>query len=142
MNVPTPVRIFYEVLWNAGQLDVASALLSDRFTFRGSLGRETSGRDAFLLYVQDVRSALADYRCDILDCVAHGEQAFTKMRFSGRHVAEFRGFAPTGKPVSWLGAAHFRFDGPMIAELWVLGDLAGLDAMLTANQAASSAGAR
>lgn len=136
MTIPTPVRIFYEVLWNSGTLSVASEILSDHFRFRGSLGAETTGRDAFLAYVQGVRSALADYRCDILDCVTEGDRAFAKMRFSGHHVASFRGFAPTGKPVSWLGAAHFRFDGPMIAELWVLGDLTGLDALLRKNQLA------
>ena len=135
MTVPTPVRVFYDVLWNTGALHVASELLSDHFRFRGSLGSELTGREAFLTYVQNVRSALADYRCEILACVTEGDQAFAKMRFSGRHVAEFRGYAPTGKVVSWMGAAHFRFDGAKIAELRVLGDLAGLEAMLTANQA-------
>ena len=42
------------------------------------------------------------------------------MRFGGRHVGMFRGYAATGKPVLWLGAALFRFEGPAIAELWVL----------------------
>lgn len=135
MTVPTPVRVFYDVLWNTGALQLASELLSDHFRFRGSLGSELTGREAFLTYVQNVRSALAEYRCEILACVTEGDQAFAKMCFSGRHVAEFRGYAPTGRVVSWLGAAHFRFDGAKIAELWVLGDLAGLEAMLTANQA-------
>jgi len=135
MTVPTVVRRFYEELWNAGSLHVASELLSDRFWFRGSLGSESTGREAFLTYVQRVRSALADYRCEILACVTEGDQAFAKMHFSGRHVAEFRGYAPTGKVVSWMGAAHFRIDGAKIAELWVLGDLAGLEALLTANRA-------
>ena len=134
MTVPTPVQRFYEELWNTGALHVAPELLSDSFRFRGSLGTESTGPEAFLTYVQSVRAALADYRCEILTCVTEGDQAFAKMRFSGRHVAEFRGFAPTGHVVSWLGAAHFQFDGEKIAELWVLGDLAGLDAMLTAHR--------
>lgn len=136
MTIPTPVRIFYEELWNSGTLSVASEILSDHFRFRGSLGAETTGRDAFLAYVQGVRSALADYRCDILECVTEGDQAFAKMRFSGRHVAEFRGFAPTGKLLSWSGAAHFRFEDQLIAELWVLGDLTSLDDLLRENQQA------
>jgi len=77
-----------------------------------------------------VRAALADYRCEILECVAEGNQAFAKMRFSGRHVGIFRGYAPTGERVHWLGAALFRLEGPAIAEVWVLGDLASLDAVL------------
>ncbi len=57
-----------------------------------------------------------------------------KMRFSGRHVGVFRGHAPSGKYVHWLGAALFRFDGPRIVELWVLGDLTGLETVLQANR--------
>jgi len=40
--------------------------------------------------------------------------------------------AGTGKLVQWLGAALFRFEDSMLAELWVLGDLAGLAAQLQA----------
>lgn len=134
MSTPALVDAFYRRIWNAGELDAAASLLSDAFVFRGSLGAELKGREAFLDYVRMVRSALGDYRCDVLDCVTEGDRAFARMRFSGRHVGVFRGFAPTGQPVHWSGAAWFRFDGDAIAELWVLGDLAGLDAMLRANQ--------
>jgi hypothetical protein len=34
----------------------------------------------------------------------------------------------------WHGAALFRFEGGVICELWVLGDLAGLDRVLLQNQ--------
>jgi predicted ester cyclase len=81
-----------------------------------------------------VRTALANYRCEILECVTEGNKAFAKMRFSGTHVAEFRGCSPTGKPVCWSGAALFYFTGEVITELWVLGDLAGLDTTLQDNQ--------
>lgn len=89
--------------------------------FRGSLGIEIVGRDGFFDYVRSVRAALDSYR------------AFAQMRFSGRHVGVFRGYKPTGKPVSWLGAALFCLEGDRIVEVWVLGDLAGLDALLSAN---------
>jgi len=54
------------------------------------------------------------------------------MRFSGRHVDLFLGFPPTGKPVYWLGAALFQFDGTAISQHRVLGDLLGLEALLKA----------
>ena len=80
-----------------------------------------------------VRTALDRYHCDILDCVTEGDRVFAKMRFSGIHVGPFRGYAPTGKPVQWLGAALFRARGPLISELWVLGDLFSLEADLKKN---------
>jgi hypothetical protein len=45
----------------------------------------------------------------------------------------FRTYAATGKPIHWFGAALFRFEQDVIAELWVLGDLTGLDDMLKRN---------
>jgi len=133
MSVPQLVRDFYARIWEAGDLAAAAELLSPDFVFRGSLGTEVRGRGLFLEYVRDVRAAVGGYRAEILTCVTEGEQAFAKMRFSGRHVGAFRGHAPTGQRIEWLGAALFRFEQGRIVELWVLGDLAGLDAMLAAN---------
>ena len=132
MSTPRLVEDFYERIWNKGNLDAAAELLTPEFSFRGSLGKEMRGREEFKTYVHSVREALADYRCEILSCVVEGDQAFAKMRFSGRHIAPFRGYEPTDKIVHWLGAALFRFENSVIAELWVLGDLAGLDALLQA----------
>jgi predicted ester cyclase len=138
MSVPTLVHDFYERIWNVADQSAIASLLAEDFAFRGSLGAEMRGRAAFWNYVCAVRSALAQYRCEILDCVCEGPHAFAKMCFSGVHVGELRGHRPSGLPVRWLGAALFRFDQGRIAELWVLGDLAGLDAMLSANLAQRS----
>jgi predicted ester cyclase len=132
-TVPTLVEAFYERIWNQGDLKAAGELLAVGFTFRGSLGAELRGIPAFLDYVRSVREPLAGYRCEILECVAEGDRAFAKMQFGGRHVGVFRGYPPTGKPVQWLGAALFRFESGVIADLWVLGDLASLEATLKAN---------
>ena len=130
MSTPALVRAFYERIWNAGDLSAGAELLDASLAFRGSLGAELSGREAFLDYVRSVRSALSDYRCDIEECVAEGDAAFARMRFTGRHTAPFRGFGPTGQEVTWAGAALFRFRDGVISQVWVLGDLAGLDALL------------
>ena len=80
-----------------------------------------------------VRTALAHYCCEILECVPEGQQAFAKMRFSGIHLGPFRGHRPSRRPLHWEGAALFRFDAKRIRELWVLGDLVELDAWLKSN---------
>ena len=134
MSTPRLAEEFYERIWNAGDVGAVTELLSEDFSFRGSLGVELRGREAFQDYVRSVRAALADYRCEILECVTEGQMAFAKMRFSGTHVAPFRGYPATGKPVHWHGAALFRFGERVINELWVLGDLAGLDTILKDNQ--------
>ncbi|MGA2081462.1 MAG: ester cyclase [Holophaga sp.] len=70
-----------------------------------------------------------------LECVTEFPKAFARMRFAGIHAAPFRGFAPTGKPLQWSGAALFTFRDGRICELWVLGDLVGLDETLRRNAA-------
>jgi steroid delta-isomerase-like uncharacterized protein len=136
MSTPTLVQSFYDRIWNAGDLDAVPELLAEGFSFRGSLGVELRGREAFKDYVRSVRGALGNFRCEILDCVAERGRAAAKMRFSGLHTAPFRGYPPTGRPVQWLGAAFFRFHAGVIAEAWVLGDLSSLDAVLKSNRAA------
>jgi steroid delta-isomerase-like uncharacterized protein len=133
MSTPHLVEAFYARIWNKGDLAAVSELVTEEFCFRGSLGPEMCGRGAFVEYARSVRSALAEYHCEILDCLTEENKAFAKMRFSGVHVAPFRGYQPTQKRVHWLGAALFHFDSGFISELWVLGDLAGLDAVLQEN---------
>jgi len=133
MSVPKLVQQFYDRIWNSGDLDAVGTLLSEDFLFRGSLGSESKGRVGFADYVRSVRGSLSNYRCEILECVTEDKRAFAKMRFSGMHTREFRGNPPTGLLVHWLGAALFRFEEDGIAELWVLGDMNGLDALLKKN---------
>lgn len=133
MTTPALVQDFYDRLWHRGDERAAPELLTTDFTFRGSLGPSMHGHEPFLGYVRAVRGALSDYTCEIVACVAEGEQAFARMRFSGTHSGPFLGHAPTGKRVSWQGAALFTFRGGRIADLWVLGDLAALEAQLREN---------
>ena len=141
MSTPPLVEQFYARIWNAGHLDAAAELLAPDFSFRGSLGVELTGQAAFKEYVRSVRTALSEYRCEIVTCVTEGDRAFAQMRFSGRHTSRFRGYEPTGNLIHWLGAALFRIEAGRITALWVLGDLAGLDALLEQGRASDNRGA-
>jgi predicted ester cyclase len=132
VSTPSLVEHFYADIWNAGDEDVARLLAAD-FVFRGSLGTPAHGHGEFLAYVRSIRTSLANYHCEILECVTEPPKAFARMRFSGVQVAPFRSFAPTGMKVEWDGAALFTFRNDLISELWVLGDLANLDASLQKN---------
>jgi len=133
VSTPPLVASCCERLWHAGDEAAVPELLSAEFSFRGSFGAELKGHAAFWEYVCGFRTALAHYRCEILKCVSEGQQAFAKMRFSGIHPGAFRGHRPSRRPVHWEGAALFRFEAERIRELWVLGDLVGLDAWLKSN---------
>ena len=127
------VESFYANIWNRHDQSKIPVLLSDGFTFRGSLGQATVGHAGFGSYVDRVHAALASYRCEILDLVVEDSKAFARMRFSGIHQGVFFGYQPTSKPVEWLGSALFRFEGGKVADLWVLGDVHGLLQLLERN---------
>jgi len=57
MSTPKLVEDFYERIWKGGNLDATAELLTPEFSFRGSLGNEMRGRDAFKpAYAQNWRS--------------------------------------------------------------------------------------
>lgn len=134
MSTPREVTEFYARIWNAGDFDAIRSVAHDDFTFRGSLGTESKGYDGFITYARSIRTSLEGYHCEIVACVCEGDQAFAKMTYSGRHVAPLAGYEPTGLGVQWTGAALFRFKRGKIADLWVLGDLQGLESQLRLNQ--------
>ncbi len=128
------VRKFYEVLWDAHDKNAIPFLLHEKFTFRGSLGQEKRGHTGFAEYVDMVHRALGAYRCIIEELVAEGNKVFAKMTFTGIHRGDFMGYSPTQKRVSWNGCALFTFEGELIKDLWVLGDLKNLEGQLQRNQ--------
>jgi predicted ester cyclase len=134
VTTPSEVTAFYARIWNAGDLDAIRSVAHDDFTFRGSLGRRTRGYEGFIEYARSIRASLDAYHCEILACVCEGDRAFAKMSYSGHHVRAFFGYEPTGLRVQWIGTALFHFDRGKIADLWVLGDLHGLESQLRANE--------
>ena len=127
------VHRFYEVLWNAHDLDAIPSVLHDDFTFRGSLGDEKRGHKGFTEYVNKVHAALGDYRCTVEVLVEERDNVFAKMGFGGVHRGPFMGYKPSGKRVQWTGCALFTFRDEKVSDLWVLGDLKGLEDQLKRN---------
>ena len=94
--------------------------------FRGSLGQSVEGRDGFKEYVRAVRRAFPDFHNRVEELVAEGDRVMARLTYSGTHVGELFGIAPTGRQVSYAGVGLVRVALGRIAEGWVLGDLHGL----------------
>jgi predicted ester cyclase len=144
MTLPSPVAEFYEELWNRRDRSRIDRILHPDVSLRGSLGGERHGHGEYWRHVEEVTGPLADYRCDEITSVCDDRRVFARMRFGGRHIGEFRGFAPTGEMVEWQGAALFEIDSSLIISVWVLGDLTALDALLDrqAREAVERSGTR
>jgi predicted ester cyclase len=134
-NVEQQVRTFYEQIWNQHNLKMIPEVLHEHLTFRGSLGLNKYGHAGFRDYLDMVHEALGDYHCTIDDLVSEPDKVFARMTFTGIHQGVFMDFPPTGKRVTWAGAALFTFEGEKVSDLWVLGDLLSLERQLKAAQA-------
>lgn len=125
---------FYDEIWNEDNKEVVPDVLHESFKFRGSLGSERQGHDAFIEYLDMIHAALGDYRCEIKEMVSEKSKVFAKMQFSGTHQGEFMGIKSTGRHLVWDGAALFHFKNGKVISLWVLGDIASLQAQLNEDQ--------
>ncbi len=121
---------FYDDVWNRSDEALAREIVTPDFTFRGSLGLTKQGPEGFIDYMRTVHAALAGYTCTIDDLFATEARAAARMTFAGKHQGEFFGFPPTGRQVTWSGAAFFTFSGGRINDLWVLGDIDAIKSQL------------
>ena len=84
------------------------------FAFAGHLGRRNEGRKGFITYLRMIHTALSKYTCSIEEIVEEGQRVAARMRFAGIHRGQFFGVAPSGREISWSGAAFFAIDGDKI----------------------------
>ncbi len=120
------VRRFYKDMWDRADTSLVPAIFHADFTFRGSLGPVLRGHREFAEYVDWVTGSLGNYTSDILTLVEEGNRVCGRLRFHGVHRRELFGVPPSGRHVWWYGAPTFTFDGPLVRDLWVLGDIHGL----------------
>jgi steroid delta-isomerase-like uncharacterized protein len=122
----TLVQRFYDELWNQWDDQVVEDVLAGQFTFRGSLGQHTTGRDGWRGYRDTIREGAPDFHNEVVDLVVEGGRAAARLEYSGTHRGTLLGLAPTGRRFSYSGAAFFSMAEDRLAAAWVLGDLDSL----------------
>lgn len=73
-----------------------------------------------------LRTSISDFQMEIVDIFSAGDRVATRWVMSGTHSGELLGAAPTGNAVEVNGISIYRIAENRIAEVWQLGDLAGL----------------
>ena len=120
------VRRYYEVLWNRWDFALADELIAESVAFRGSLGITVHGREGFKQYMRTVRVGFPDFHNHIEELIAENDRVAARLTYTGTHRGEVLGIAPSGRQVSYAGAALFRVVENRIGDAWVLGDIHGL----------------
>ena len=124
------VSRFYEDLWNRWDDAAVDDVLAEDFTFRGSLGTETTGRAEWRSYRDAVREGSPDFHNEVVTLVAGDDQAAARLRYTGTHTGRLAGLPATGRRFSYAGAAFFSAHQGRLTAAWVLGDLVALRAQL------------
>jgi predicted ester cyclase len=119
------VRRFYEDVYVGWNMRVADEVLSPHFTSHDWPGG-SAGPKAFRDYYKAMRSAVPDARYEVDDLIAEGDRVVVRWRLLGTHTGDFRGIAPTGRPIVLKGIAIYRVEGGKLMERWVVSDLHGL----------------
>lgn len=130
MLSPSPnkalIQRYYHEMWNAWNFAAADELLAADISFRGSLGAEMRGRAAFRDYMRQVQAAFPDFHNAIEQMIEEGDHIVVRLMYTGTHRGPIFGVPPTGKRISYAGAAFFRIAQNQIAQGWVLGDIMAL----------------
>jgi steroid delta-isomerase-like uncharacterized protein len=68
-----------------------------------------------------------DFRGELEQVVADGDQVAARFHLSGTNTGEYRGLpAPTGRHAEWDAMAVFRLEDGRIAEVWGVADRMGM----------------
>lgn len=89
-------------------------------------------------HVREMLATFGQFELEISECLAQGDRVYVRWRQTGRHLAHYDGFAPTGLPVIEVASAVYRVEQGRIAEYWIQIDRAGIRAQL--ERAAARAG--
>jgi predicted ester cyclase len=116
------VERFYSDLWNDWNIDVADEILTADFRFRGSLGKQLTGREEFRGYVEMIRSAFPDWHNRIDELIECGDTVAARLTWTGTHRGRLGDVEATRARIRYVGAAFFRFRGEKISEAWIVGD--------------------
>lgn len=124
-------RIFTEA-WNNRQIDAIAPHIAPHtaFHFRGQTIH--TGPDELQALIVAWHRAFTNLHFQVHDLLAEGERVAVRLTFSGIHSGEWKGIAPTGRPVAVTEMMFFRFEDGQVVEAWEDYDEYGLHQQLGA----------
>lgn len=93
------LRRFVEEIVNQGKMAVAQELVAPDFIELDPFPGQAPGRAGLIESIERLRTAFPDLAWSIEEVVAEGEKVASCHTWSGTHLGEFLGIAPTGKRV-------------------------------------------
>ena len=82
------------------------------------------GHGAIRRFLGMLQRAFPDLQVDVEILVEAKDRVAWQRTLRGTHQGDFKGFPATGRPIVWRDMVTSRFDNGLIAEDWVITDLA------------------
>ncbi len=93
------LRRFVEEIVNQGNVTIAAELVAEDFRELDPFPGQAPGRAGLIESIERLHTAFPDLVWSIEELVAEGEKVASSHTWSGTHLGEFLGIAPTGKQV-------------------------------------------
>lgn len=93
------LRRFVEEIVNQGNITVAPELIAEDFVKLDPFPGQAPGRAGLIESIERLRTAFPDLIWSLDEMVAEEEKVASSHTWSGTHLGEFLGIAPTGKRV-------------------------------------------
>ena len=119
-----PRRILTEV-FSQGRIDLIDELFHKDLTSYTTSG-EVKGTEGIRKTISMNKGAFKDPQFTVEDQIAEGDKVVTRYTFSGTHIAEFMGIAPTGKLITFTGVVIYRIVDGKVIESWDQFDALGM----------------
>lgn len=123
------VRRLYQEIWNDGRIEVADELVHEDFEDHPPTrfwDLKLRGPRALTDAVAQFHSAMPDFRDQVQQIVAEGDQVVYLGQISGTLEGELFGFQPTGKSMKVWGVNFFRMQDGKVRERWGQFDVLGM----------------
>jgi steroid delta-isomerase-like uncharacterized protein len=117
------LRRFYKEVYVDWNMSLVDDVVSPQFTSHDWPADGPTGPQAFRDYYTELRSAVPDARYEVDDLIAEGDRVVVRWRLLGTHKGDFKGLAPTGRPIVLKGIAIYRIEDGKLEERWVVSDL-------------------
>ena len=113
MDGKTLARLFWDRIWNDGDLDACDSLVDPEFILRTADG-DIRGPDGLKRYVMAMRNAFPDIHFEVQEEVEEGDSVVHLWCGKGTQRGALGDIPATGRSISLTGASFFRIRGDRI----------------------------
>jgi predicted ester cyclase len=119
-----------EEIWNQQNLDVVPEVFTEDAVMHHGGSGDCGGHDMIGIpafrdgYMRPTQAAFPGIQHKVKDLLFDGDKVVMRFQGEGRHEGEYLGFAPTNRVLRYEGLVIFRMEGALIAEVWVISNMA------------------